>query len=224
MKFLVLPLLFLGLEPSDFYEMGKYLIAFIIGASAVLGALAGIWKMAALPFYNKWIKPIQESEIHRTTFAEKLNQIHCTVEGINSELKTNGGESLKDAVGRIETKVDYANSKLKFRDQLSVNPVFEMDSNASCIFANRTLCSVLEIDESDFLGRRWLSVLSNKMDKAHILQEWMDAISNKIPISIVFEFTVNGSNKKFLVRAEPAMNRKNELQGFMCLMDEIVES
>lgn len=212
-------LTFLKLELTDFWDVFYLVIGFLLGASAVIGAVTVIWTKVARPFYINWIKPIQEANIHRSAIQESIVKMQTDVESIAAELKTNGGESLRDAICRIETKVDYGNSKLRFRDQLSVNAVFEMDAHGNCIFANRALCNLLDIDESEFLDRRWLAKIANQDDKSHLLQQWIDAAFNKIPLNLEYKFQIEGQIKVASIRAEPALDRKNELVGFMCLLD-----
>lgn len=202
------------------------MIAFILGASAVITALIVIWSKAVKPFYEKWIKPVKEVEEKRVEMkasldelSVKMSEMDSTLKGVLAELKPNGGESVRDAINRIENKVDYGNAKLRFRDQLTVNPTFEMDAKGNCIFANRSLCDLLDIDESDFLNRRWLSVFESEFEKSHLLQQWLDAAINKIPMTLNYKVRVKGDLKNAIIRAEPALNRKDELVGFLCLLD-----
>lgn len=211
-------LLLLKLEWTDAGDFLTLIVGFILGAAAVITAVTLIWAKIIKPFYEKWIKPIQEVEQKRIELTQSIDDVKGQLNTISAELKTNGGESLKDIVNRIESKLDYTTNKLRFRDQLSPNAVFEMDSLAKCTFANRALCEQLDIDENEFLERRWLSKI-NEVDKAHLLSEWLDAISNKIPLSVTYKFSVKNQTKTALIRAEPNLNRKGDLEGFMCLVD-----
>ena len=91
-------------------------VVVVLGAAGVVSAVAVIWKQAILPvmhlveemkdFLDDWKgEPKRPGVPRRMGVLERLEEHDSELRMIRSEVKPNGGASLRDAVNRTEGKV-----------------------------------------------------------------------------------------------------------------------
>lgn len=78
---------------------------------------------------------------------------------ILSELRPNSGSSLKDAIDRIEEKLEFHSASHQFMGDLSGHAVFWTDAEGHNILVNRAYLDYLGYSLEDLLGRRWETII-----------------------------------------------------------------
>lgn len=99
------------------------LVLVILGTAGIVSAVAVIWKQAILPimhlveevkdFLGDWKgEPERPGVPRRPGVLERLEEHDNDLRAIRTEVKPNGGASLRDAVNRTEGKVNEVNKRL----------------------------------------------------------------------------------------------------------------
>lgn len=145
-----------------------------------------------------------------------------TIERIDYELKPNGGSSVKDAINRIESKINLQDQKVLALIKSMPYGTFISDSDGNWTDVNLTLCRITGRTESELEGRDWLNWIDEK-HKLGVILEWERAIKNKM----VFDVEVNYSNPNgeyipLRFSGNQLKNEKDELVGYFGTVYEIV--
>ena len=145
-----------------------------------------------------------------------------TIERIDYELKPNGGSSVKDAINRIESKINLQDQKVLALIKSMPYGTFISDSDGNWTDVNLTLCRITGRTESELEGRDWLNWIDEK-HKSGVILEWERAIKNKM----VFDVEVNYSNPNgeyipLRFSGNQLKNEKDELVGYFGTVYEIV--
>ncbi len=150
----------------------------IIGeaAGAVCTIGGGGWAV-----WTKFLKPrILKSR-------KKKNELFEMINGIHSELRFNGGSSIKDAIWKLDKKTDtiiWQMNDMKETQKISMNlqgvAYWMSDEDGLIIYASPSLCKLIGRTESDILGNNWIACLIPE-DRERIFHAWMNSINNKIP-------------------------------------------
>lgn len=145
-----------------------------------------------------------------------------TIERIDYELKPNGGSSVKDAINRIESKINLQDQKVLALIKSMPYGTFISDSDGNWTDVNLTLCRITGRTESELEGRDWLNWIDEK-HKSGVILEWERAIKNKM----VFDVEVNYSNPTgeyipLRFSGNQLKNEKDELVGYFGTVYEIV--
>ncbi|HXG85775.1 MAG TPA: PAS domain-containing protein [Pyrinomonadaceae bacterium] len=193
----------------------------LVSAGASATAIKNTREVFFVPLYVRFVKPVFSRGTQIDELLKKVDDLTETnrvqtesIRRIELEVKTNGGSSLKDAVGRIERDVSYATAKLRHLDEAADAAIFEMDEAGNLIFANAALCKMLNADDADLTDRKWIHKVVPEQ-RQRVKQEWADAFENKCNLdSSQMIFYNERSFIKVRVQATPHINQKDELRGF----------
>jgi PAS domain S-box-containing protein len=116
-----------------------------------------------------------------------LNDIKTQLNNIQIELKPNGGSSLRDAINKIDKKVDKMNIKLEnihagnelMSDTLNIAR-WSADKNGHITYVNRPLKKLIgAVDDTIYIGNAWISNIVHVHDRNVVEEEWYRAVDSK---------------------------------------------
>ena len=176
----------------------------------LLGILAGIplsifviWSKVILPIFNHF-KKIDE-------FFDKVNVIH-------KEVRHNGGESIKDVLGKIYNKIEIFNSRLAVLLDLDVDPIYQCDLDGKAIFGNKAILEFFGLDFNEFLDFGWLKGIDPK-DRERVFDCWMNCVKKQIPYECTYTVynSKTGAKIEATTVALPLKNEDGVVFGYMGL-------
>lgn len=178
--------------------MDIFLVAKLLGTlSGIVGACGVLWLKVLKPLigfgtntYSQWNK-------------------------IVGELTPNGGSSIKDAIGRIETRqlVEVQVRKALSNDSLS--GVWEMDAEGKMTYANRTYQRIVGSSYEDLDGWGWTNSI-HKDDRTTVVNEVRTALEQHRELHVQFR-VVKFTEETVLVCmvGHPLKDRAGSLKGFV---------
>ena len=161
-------------------EIGK-----VVGGGAV--ALAALWKIAPKVWktMSGWI--MKDLNVQILQMSEDITFIV-------SELKLNGGTSVKDAINRneetllrIEGNLSLANERQRARMLDTQEMIFETDCSGDCIWVNRTYTRTVQRAMPELLGKGWVNGISVDHRESVVL-EWYKAVEDGREFEMDFDF------------------------------------
>ena len=155
-----------------------------------------------------------------------LNNLNKNVKDILDEVKPNGGESLKDKVNVIESKMDRNTnninaiySRQKWMLDNRPEPIFECDVTGSCTWVNEKYCQLLQHDVDYFLGNGWKNGVYRE-DLEDVEKEWDKAIRDK-RTSISEHRVMDRSGNIYNVKVTAIRNENYGYIGHIQVLEEI---
>lgn len=132
---------------------------------------------------------------------------------IDEHLKPNGGSSVRDALDRIEKKLDLVEATQRALLDLQEESAghFLSDEKGQLFWVSDIYCSLMEAERDDCLGAKWLKFVATK-DQPTVHQHWKLSLDTRSPVDI----TLNSSESKELrLRAVPVISNTDKLLGFV---------
>ena len=111
----------------------------------------------------------------------KLDSFYSKLELIVKEFKPNSGETIRDALNRIETNVDLNGERFRARMLDTEEMLFEADPDGNVIWVNRTLARKTRRLPGEILGNGWLNMLHPE-DRDAIRHAWHEAIREEVEL------------------------------------------
>ena len=154
----------------------------IIGLGAII-ATGGAWISRRVVLSIKRLDSILKSQVTLTQ----------EVANISSQLRPNGGESLFDMVkdskkktaenGRSLSELSESVKKLRayqwtFAETVTDKPIFESNSDGSCIRVNAAYAKLAERNSPELMGNGWENFVYPE-DRPRVFEEWMEAVTRK---------------------------------------------
>jgi len=166
--------------------------------------------------WKYWIKPeMKKSKAKKQEFRDKMNDVW-------SELRFNGGGSIKDAIFQVKTSVDKIEIRMDGMEQnqrlaMSLQDIafWESDENGNCIYASPALCKLLGRSESEILQKGWTAWIHHE-DKERIIDSWKSSVEDKTAFDEIYTFKKgDGYWIKVWGVAFPRVSSKNLFGGKM---------
>jgi PAS domain S-box-containing protein len=152
---------------------------FLGQVAGVLTACAVIWKFIGKPMLDG------------------IKNVRRTLLFIESELRPNGGGSLRDASNRIEQGLKTANRNIGLVAQrqlamhnLDVTGIWETDENGFCTYVNPAMAHLADAAPGEFMGLGW-KTLVHPDDREELGAAWKSAVADKRDFEFHYRF-VNG--------------------------------
>lgn len=185
--------------PTEYYMLG-----FTKDQWETLAAIFSIAAVSipALWFLFKWARKHLNmmANVHRETL-EIARQI-------NSELRPNGGMSLRDAIDRIELRQALHEQIQEGMGNALMLPFWYSDVHGWCIMASVQLCRTLGVTEGEILGNNWVSLVHEE-DRGIVKESWYFAVQERRNFQQVYRFIKpDGSIIKVRGNATPLLNPK----------------
>lgn len=156
------------MSESKSFTTGEILTA----TATVGGGIWGIWEKILKPTLNK--------------SKRQKKELYDMIASIHSELKFNGGGSIKDAIWELKRSNEKIITRLDGMDEfhkMALNIQGQLfwltDENGGCIYASPALCRNLGYAESDLLGNNWFNIVTHG-DRKRIFDAWDFSVKNKV--------------------------------------------
>lgn len=154
----------------------------------VLGVLLAVAAMFRLLVATvKWLRPrirtVFKNLVDFDSLDGKIENLAKATrkleEGIGvllSEMKPNGGSSLKDQINRIENRQLYLDGRSKAMLNEDFNGVFETDEDGRCNWVNRRFIRMTGRSFEELRGHGWHNIIHPE-DRERVEKEWDSAIA-----------------------------------------------
>ncbi len=137
------------------------------------------------------------------SYVRKISQI---INNVHSQLIPNGGSSLRDAVNRVETKLENIESFQHASLAVTGKAYWVSDGGGQCKYASPKLCEKIGAAQDQAIGYGWISYISQE-DRDACRAEWINAVIDKrefhMPYSVV---SSDGSRHRVIGHAIPMIN------------------
>jgi len=157
----------------------------------ILEKMVAITATVSTGWYFLWVQIFKKMwntyEKKRRSNADKLDIIY-------NELTGNGGSTLRDAIGRIESRqiLDELSNKAMM-NHLSI-AYYRADTSGIVTEVSRTLGRYLERLPDEFLGRAWLSTVEEE-EREDVLDAWNFSVENGVEFSRCINFVTPKGKK-----------------------------
>lgn len=172
----------------------------------VFGSIAFVYKKAVVPMF-KWTSSMVRS-------LEKIDNIH-------EQMFTNGGSTLRDAVNRIEYRINLLEKKQGIYILDTPHGVYESNEDGEVTSVNRTMCRLTGKTENEILGNGWLTSVAEH-DRERVDDAWNYAIGNKIEFKTTYDM-ISSDGEMFKVRthANPIKSSDGKVIGYIGIIDKV---
>jgi len=195
-------------------EIGK-----IMGGAIV--AIATAWRLVP----KIWAKV---SGWMMYAMQEQITKMSADIEFIVSELKTNGGASLRDSVIRNEETLNRIESMTwsnvevqRARMDNDREMIFITDEKGDCTWANRAYARHTGRTIEEVRGSGWINVV-HPSQRDRVAKAWYDAIKHNREFEMIIEF-MDTADVAFKgdVRSYKMTSAKGETTGYMGVVEVI---
>lgn len=165
--------------------------------------------------YRKIIRPTYLNMMEINNAVPLIAEIHA-------QMYVNGGQSLRDAINRIEKTITSLSQKQKIFMYDIRHGVFETDAQGKVQAVNRTLCRLLGVSETDLQGNGWLNSISEEW-RDKVYAHWNHCIANEIEFRMKFDMiTTNEILVHVHVIATPIHLPDSKVCGFIAMIEETI--
>lgn len=196
----------------------SFIVEYAIKGGGPLAVALTVIKLA-LPKIREWRAVLTELKQLVQTFPSLVEQGKQLTK-VASELSTNGGATVKDAILRIEAS-NLRNEELLSRITAKQNRIwknagaclFYMDPNGFLTEANDALTDLVDKEEAQLLNTGWLNTIAIER-RRQVLEEWEQAIRQHRIFEIETIMHVGQRNFPVLIRAVPLTVNNSTLIGY----------
>jgi PAS domain S-box-containing protein len=156
---------------------------------------------------------------------EKVNLAIPTLLGIAEQFKTNGGNSLRDVLDRMEDRDNIIEERMLALLKASTNPYFETNHEGMYLWVNRRWCEITGMIPDDAIGDGWISTVHPE-DQAKVSAQWKLCVSQKREFNLQYRI-ITACEEKLTIPVQAVAHvmwadGKNErVQGFIGQITEI---
>lgn len=131
------------------------------------------------------------------------------------ELTPNGGSSIKDAIGRIETRQLIEVQVRKALNNDAIYGIWESDAEGKCTYASRTCQRLVGRSYEDLEGWGWVSAV-HADDRKRVSEGWKLALEQKREFNDEFRILKpDGSETQVISVGHPLKDRDGNLKGYV---------
>ena len=180
----------------------------ILALGAIAGALVAISNLGKL---------IKEAVVYTYGFMKRrkmknakmeviLNSFECIqskLDSLVSELRPNGGKSLRDLVEKINENTTYNREYVRATLDNDFQMIYETDSKGEYLWVNHTYGRYTGKQVEDLLGYGWLNSIATD-HRSTVREEWESAIEEHRDFNLEYEIVgFQGERIKVLSVAKP---------------------
>lgn len=169
----------------------------IVGLGAFFKAIKEIRENGWRECIRLVVSPFRKRREERLEMKASIIELKGDVKTLVSEMRTNGNESIRDAVDSIGAQVANLDDKVeniiahtRNQDEISEKPIFHLDTDRRMTYSNYAFRDLIGADESDLQHRNWLSLIRSE-DRTRLISELAQAVENAMPLDAVVVF-MNG--------------------------------
>ena len=153
-------------------DISLEIIMIILGSiGSVIGFFTFLWKK----FINPLIKLVKNHDV----FIKSVDDLRLLME---KELKTNGGNSIKDAIinlrdtcQRIENRQRVIVQRTKAALHYSNVPLFETDETGRLVWSNANLCEITKNIVNSLEGFDWINLFKEE-EREEVMNEFQSCL------------------------------------------------
>ena len=150
--------------------------------------------------WTNMIKPrMNKAKLERKEILDKVNDMHKVM---IKELSYNGQSSIKDAVLRIENRIDVIDTKIsgiQENQYLSMNlqgiAFWVSNEQGKCTYASTNLCKMLGRTESEIMGDGWAAYIIPE-DRNRVFKEWVFSVEHRSAFDSHYTFKRSDGKKQ----------------------------
>ncbi len=160
-------------------------LAYLAAAGALLALIGGKRTLAALTrwrdaFWSAVVAPWSQGPRSAAALEEFRAKSSARMDEILSELRPNGGGSLRDAIARIETQNAIALGRIDLvvvalGDQVAG---YETDAAGLCVWTSPAYCALVARSPNELLGWGWITAL-HPDDADHVRDNWRSSVEDR---------------------------------------------
>lgn len=162
-----------------FFEQLDDILAGLTIIGIIFSLIMGFYKII-VPFYKKQL----ERRIIIDSFIKELGNEAPSI--IKNNLK-----NLTFAIDKVAAKVEIIAQRTKIG-------IYLCDENGKCIWVNKPLAEMFNIDQKNMSGYGWLQ---NVCDKESAYTHWKWSVENNIPYKDLYEVETKDGVKNYLSEA-----------------------
>ena len=177
-------------------------IEFLQVAGIIAGSIITILtaaKVVVLPTYH---------------FIKRLVKVFETIDKMAVQFSPNGGSTLRDAIDRIENRINTVEQRQKILFMDSPFAVFEANKQGSLIEVNRTYSKWTKMSAPELLGSGWLNLIQRD-HRERISKEWDSAIDDVREFSEYVCWIIDEQPVCVHITAFPFFGPKQEVLGWI---------
>lgn len=179
------------------------------------GALATI--LTVFEKARKWVVSVIMWFPRQGQAATDITLMQKQITRILAEVMPNGGGSLRDAVSRVDKRLERVDERTTLNEQMqrasladASHGIFHSDSTGRCIWVNAAYCKIVERLPENILKDGWQSHIQWE-DRKMVLEEWAKTVASVREFDMSYSLT-NGIRVK--VVAHPMIGAIGQLLGY----------
>lgn len=146
---------------------------------------------------------------------DQLTGLYAKVQKIADEFAPNGGSTLRDAINRIEDKINLQEQKTLAIIKSFPIGTWISDKHGKCVDVNRSLCKIMHRTESEIKGDNWSNWI-HPDEKEYVFDEWNKAVHSMMTFDMTYRYVLpDGRFQKVHGVAYQLRSENDELVGFL---------
>lgn len=116
------------------------------------------------------------------------------LQGIEHEVKPDGGHSLNDkitdlvnGVSKLDTKIELITSEQRLNREIMGIANWESDEKGKVTYVSIALCEIIGCTQSDLIDSSWVGYIDKK-DRQRVISEWTEAVSTASEFNSEFNY------------------------------------
>lgn len=173
----------------------------------------------------KWIWPLVKQGyrniMNHARVQESLDELQDQLGFVLSELKPNGGSSIKDAIERIEDCVGLTNEVLHARMLDSDQMIFRTDEEGRIRWVNRTFARTVQRLPAELHNHGWYNIIAEPQ-RDRCVERWTDAVKEKRELEMTMDFkTPDGATFPVLLRTYHMSKKGGRSFGYLATITQL---
>lgn len=177
-------------------------IGAVAGALIAVSNLGKVVKEYAMTAYTY----VKERRMKREKLSVIVDQFDCIqqkLDSLVSELRPNGGKSLRDLVEKINENTTYNREYVRATLDNDMQMIFETNANGEIVWVNSTYGRYTGKQTTDLLDNGWLDTVSNDQ-RSKVREEWQLSVEEHRDINLDYNMvSYDGSKMKVQSNARP---------------------
>lgn len=118
---------------------------------------------------------------------QKKRRLYDMVTKIHHEINFNSGNSIKDIVSRIESRIARLEDNQRIVMNVQNIAFWESDDNGLVTYASPALCKLVGRSESEIMGNNWVSCI-DPAEKEKVFDAWNFSVETKSPFDEEYSY------------------------------------
>lgn len=193
----------------------------VIKGGAAIGAALTVWKLGK----GIWsvCKAYYQLPESLKVIQEQVQKNGEQIAKIESEMRTNGGSSIRDALNRIEEELFLRKQKIFLGlDAAGDVGIFETDSHGECTWISAGYTKMTGKNLEECSGQNWVYVIYED-DRSKVVEQWKTAVSDKRIFEETYRLQKDGIPFLVKCRAFPIFKKDHSVAGYLGVL-KIIKS